>query len=370
MKVPYLDLRVLDQQLRSELLSRVEKVLIHGRIIDGPEQQEFELAVSRTLGARFAVGVSSGSSAVYLALKASGIEAGDEVITTPFTWIITPNAIASTGATPVFVDIKEDFNIDPTAIRRAITSKTKAIVPVHVAGHMCDMKEITQIAKEYRLKIVEDVAQAFCASLNGSRAGSFSTAAGFSMNPMKILHGYGEAGVVTTDNKRIYEKLRQLRHAGTKIDREKKKINLCNFISLNHKIDTMQAAMLLTSLNRIDEVKARRDEIAEYYDYSLSGLLDIQPTKPSEIHGRYIYLAGCRNRDNLRRFLLEKGIETKVFYSPLACDAKVFQKINQGELPVARRLEKRSISLPLHEKMTMKQAKFVVKSIQNYYRKT
>ena len=214
-KVPYLDLSVNDNNHKNELINRIKKVLTHGKIIEGPEQHEFEKKIANEIGVKYALGVSSGSSALYLSLLGAGIGYGDEVITTPFTWVITVNAISATGAKPVFADIKDDFNIDPNIIEKCITRNTRAIVPVHIAGHMCDMESISKIAKEHKLLIIEDAAQAFCASLNKKRAGSFSSVAGFSMNPMKILHAYGEAGAITTNNKRIYEKIKQLRHAST-----------------------------------------------------------------------------------------------------------------------------------------------------------
>ena len=343
-KVPYLDLRVNDAGLKRSLLTRFENILDHGRIIEGPEQQEFEERFANEIGVKYAIGVSSGSSALFLALLGSGVGPGDEVITTPFTWIITTNAIAATGAKPVFVDVFDDFNIDPNAIEKAITPKTKAIVPMHVAGHMCDMNSISIIAKKYGLLIIEDAAQAFCSSLNGKRAGTFSTAAGFSMNPMKILHAYGEAGAVTTNNKRIYSKIKQMRHAGTSRDKEGKHINRCNFISLNHKIDTIQASMLISGMDRIKKIKARRDQIASLYDDAFSDLCDIQKVRKKEVHGRYIYIMACKSRDRLRKYLLGLGIETKVFYSPLVCDATVYKETYKTTIPVARRLLNRSIS--------------------------
>lgn len=366
-KVPYLDLRVDDVGLQKELIGRFKKILSHGRIVDGPEQQEFEEKFASEIGVKYALGVSSGSSALYLALLGLGVGPGDEVITTPFTWVITSNAIVTTGAKPVFVDILDDFNIDPNAIKKAISHKTKAIVPMHVGGHMCDMESISKIAKDNGLLIIEDAAQAFCSTLNGRRAGTFSQAAGFSMNPMKILHAYGEAGAVTTNNRKIYEMIKQLRHAGTKRDKEGKHINRCNCISLNHKIDTIQASMLITSMDRVNEIKAKRDKIASFYDDAFSGIMGIQNVRKGEAHGRYIYIMACTQRDNLRKYLTNNGIENKVFYSPLACDAAVYKYTKRTSVPKARRLLDKSISIPMHEKMTFEQANYVVKTIRRFY---
>ena len=366
MKVPYLDLKVTDVALKKELIGRVEKILSHGKIVEGPEQKEFERRFANQIGVNYAIGVSSGSSALYLALLGLDIGPGDEVITTPFTWIITVNAIAATGATPIFVDVQDDFNIDPSAIERAITKKTKAIVPMHVAGHMCDMKKISKIARENKLVIVEDAAQAFCSSLNGKRAGTFSKAAGFSMNPMKILHAYGEAGVVTTNSKKIYNKIKQMRHAGTKRDKEGLHINRCNYIALNHKIDTIQASMLLSDLNRINKIKQKRDQISSMYDNAFSSMMGLQELRSGEIHGRYIYLMACDKRDQLKKHLNNNKIENKVFYSPLVCDVAIY-KNKKLNVPNARRLLRRSLSIPLHEKMSVEQTEYVIDTIYRFY---
>jgi len=369
MSVPYLDLRVYDDKLKKRLLSRFETILNHGQFLGGPEQIEFEQKFAEEIGVKYAVGVSSGSSALYLALLALGIGPGDDVITTPYTWIITTNAIAAVGARPIFVDVLDDFNIDPIEIKKAITPKTKAIVPMHVAGHMCDMKSISQIAKENNLLIIEDAAQAFCTTFNGKRAGSFSHAAGFSMNPMKILHAYGEAGVVVTNSKKVFKRIKQLRHAGTKrYLNNNQHINRCNYIALNHKIDTIQASFLIEEMNRINEIKTIRNEIANLYDEKLPKLgCHPQQTFRNEIHGRYYYMLTCNNRNQLFNYLTSMNIECKIFYSPLVCDATVYKSQFKPKLPVARRLLKKSLSIPMHENMTMEQAEFVIKKIYDFY---
>ena len=211
MKVPFFDLIVSDLNIREELLDAVEVVLKHGRILLGPEVAEFEQQVAEAANTSYSLGFSSGSSALYLALRCLDIGPGDEVITTPLTWIITGNAIAECGAIPVFVDVRDDFNIDPNAIERAITENTKAIIPVHFTGLMCEMNRICEIAKKYGIHVVEDAAQAYGAELNGKRAGSFSSVGIFSMNSMKVLGGFGETGAAVTDREDLFEKLKMLR---------------------------------------------------------------------------------------------------------------------------------------------------------------
>lgn len=247
-KIPFLDLRVQNDDERAELLSAVENVLSHGRIVLGPEVPELEKRISDLCNRKYAVGVNSGSEALFSCLRAFGIGPGDEVITTSLSWIATANAIAMTGATPVFADIRDDLNIDPESIQRLISGKTKAILPVHYTGKMCEMDKIINIAKEYNLIVIEDAAQAFGASYKGGTAGSFGDAACFSFNSMKVLASCGEAGMVLTDSEEILEKLQSIRYNGT-INRE-----TCIQPSLNGRLHTIQAAILLKRLNRLEQL--------------------------------------------------------------------------------------------------------------------
>ena len=243
MHVPVFDLKTYNSKIRNDLHRSLEKILKSGILFLGPEVEKFEKKVCKFLNMKYSVAVSSGSSALFLALKASGIKKGDEVITTPLTWIITANAIKAVGAIPRFADVRDDFNIDPESILKNINKKTKAIVPMHYAGLLCDMKKIKKIAKENKLLLIEDAAQSWNASASGQKSGTFSNVSAFSMNPMKPLGGYGENGVVVTNNKKIYKKLLILRHAGTN---SKKKFitNDSKVVSLNHKMDEINASFL------------------------------------------------------------------------------------------------------------------------------
>lgn len=359
MRVPFFDLRVQDSDLRNELLIAFENVLTHGRLFLGPEVAEFETRVANYIGTKYAVGVDSGSSALYLALKVAGIKRGDEVITTPLTWIISSNAIRSCGAIPVFADVREDFNLDPYSIQSKITSKTKAIVPVHYAGHMCDMERICEIAKKNRLLVVEDAAQAFGASLNGRLAGNFSIAAGFSMNPMKSLGGYGEGGVVVTNDEKIYDRLKQYRHAGTTSDPKNLITNDCRVIALNHKMDTINAALLLVAMDYLDKRKQARESIAKRYNEELPRSVQHQKTTEGEVHGRYVYVVRTDYRDQLKLFLEANGVETKIMHEPLVCDARAYRKY-RSDVPVARKVLDTSLVIPSHEKLTIEQVGYVI----------
>ena len=367
MRIPLFDLRVQDQNLRDELVEAFSKVLDHGRLIAsdtpyqlGPEVEEFEGKIASEIGTKYAVGVGSGSSALYMALKACDIGPGDEVITTPLTWIITANAIAACGATPIFADVQEDFNIDPNSIEERITPNTKAIVPMHYAGHMCDMDSVSEIANKNNLLVVEDVAQAFGASLNGKKAGSFSMAAGLSMNPMKVLGGYGEAGAVVTSDERIYQRLKRLRHAGTTSDPKKRVSNECVEVSLNHKMDSINAALLLVALKHLPEKLKKRETIARRYDDELPTQIERQGYLEGEVHGRYVYAIKEKERDQLKLFFDANKIETKIMHEPLACDAPVYKKYNHKPVPLARKILGRNLIIPSHEQLSEEQVNKVI----------
>ena len=365
MRVPFFDLRVQDSELKKELLTAFERVLDHGRLFLGPEVDELENRVANYIGTKYAVGVDSGSSALYLALKVAGIKRGDEVITTPLTWIISSNAIRSCGAVPVFADVREDFNLDPSSIQSNITSKTKAIVPVHYAGHMCDMERIGEVANQNNLLVIEDAAQAFGASLNGKLAGSFSLAAGFSMNPMKSLGGYGEGGVVVTNEEALYRRLKQYRHAGTTSDPKKLVTNDCRVIALNHKMDTINAALLLVAMDRLEKRKQIRESIARRYNEELPRSVQHQSVSEGEVHGRYVYAVRTGTRDQLKSFLEANGVETKIMHEPLVCDAPAYRKY-RSEVPVARKVLDTSLVIPSHEKLTSQQIGYVIRLFHEF----
>ena len=369
MKVPFFDLRTEQSALKRDLMAAVENVLDHGRLFLGPEVEELESEISRYLGCKYAVGVDSGSSALFLALKASGIGPGDEVITTPLTWVISANAIAACGADPVFADVLDDFTIDPVSVESMISTKTKAVVPMHYAGQMCDMQKLTSIAKSNDLLIIEDAAQAFGASLCGKNAGTFSTtASGFSLNPMKAFGGYGEAGVVVTDDELIYRKIKKLRHAGTTSDPKKIITNYCEDISLNHKMDTINAALLLVAMRHLPEKQKRKEQIASMLRDGLPSAIQSQRALSEHVHGRYVYPIRSSSRDALKSFLEEHQIETKIMHEPLVCDAPVF-KMCRASSENAREVLNSSLVIPSHEKLSREQVQYIITTISRFIEK-
>ena len=360
MEIAYRDLSVNDTGLRSELVSAVEKVLAHGRIILGPEVEAFEKKIAMYCKKKWAVGVGSGTCALYLALRSLGVGFGDEVITTPLSWIATFNAITLCGADPVIVDINEDLNINPELIPMAITRRTKAIIPVHFTGRMCNMTRINEIASEHGLFVVEDAAQAFGAHKDGNMAGSFGHVNCFSMNPMKVFGGYGEAGAVVTDDNRIYEKLLSLRYAGT-VDKED-----CHFPSLNGRIDTIQAAMLLIQFKYLNAKIEKHRQIATYYTESLKNIVTC-PWDDDSYHIYYSYTILTEMRDDLKRYLSSKGIETKIQHPILMPYHSAYRNMEVGEMPIAERLVNRILCIPNHEKLTTGETEYIVKSIKEFF---
>jgi len=367
MRVPFFDLKVSDNKIKQELLGAVEKVLDHGRILLGPEVTEFEEKVAKEAGVKHALGLSSGSSALYLALRCLDIGPGDEVITTPLTWIITGNAIVECGATPVFVDINNDFNIDADEIEKALTSKTRAIIPVHFTGLMCEMDRICDIATRNKIHVIEDAAQAYGAEYKSKKSGSFSSIGIFSMNSMKVLGGFGETGAAVTDNSDYYEKLKILRYTGTKSDPNKIITNEAIYASLNHKIDTVQAAMLLVMMKHLPNRMKRRQEIAERYNKALSNVVVCPEFIKGDTHALYTYAIQAVRRDELLKYLNENGIETKIYHKPLVSDAPVFRQYIKKDTPNARKILSRFLSIPAHEKLSNSQIDYVIEKINSFY---
>ncbi len=365
MKIPFFDLRTLDQDFKQELINSVSKVLDHGKLFLGPEVEELEARICDYVGCKYAIGVGSGSSALYLALKACGIGVGDEVITTPLTWVISANAIAACGATPVFADVLDDFTIDANSVESLITRKTKAIVPMHYAGKMCDMPALMRVAATNNLLIIEDAAQAFGASLSGKKAGMFSTAAAFSMNPMKAFGGYGEAGMVVTNEESIYHRVRKLRHAGTTSDPKKIITNYCEEVSLNHKMDTINAAMLLVGLNRFPARHLRKEAIANALSAGLGGLVDVQRNVPDHVHARYVYPIRTALRNQLKDHLEQAGVETKIMHEPLVCDAPVYKHC-VAQSNRARVVLSSSLIIPSHDKLSAGEIDYIVGTIKEF----
>jgi dTDP-4-amino-4,6-dideoxygalactose transaminase len=364
MRVRSADLAVDDLDLRRDLVAAFERVLDHGMLMLGPEVEEFERRFAAACAMPMCVGVSSGSGAVYLALKAAGIGRGDEVITTPMSWISTLNALRMTGATPIFVDIGDDLNLNVAELEAAITPRTVAILPVHFTGRLCDMPAILDVARRHNLLVIEDASQAFGAHMAGTPAGGFGDLGALSLNPMKVLPGYGEAGAVTVRSAVIKAKVESLRYAGT-INKE-----TCIDPELNHKIDALQAALLLVSLDRYKPLIERRHAMALRYFRKIGHLVGLPPV-PDTHDGRSVYFSmtvTVDRRDTLLQFLRSKGVEAAIKHPILMPDQPAHRDLPVPNIPNARRLVDRIITLPLHNKMTTDQIDYVCEYVETHCR--
>jgi dTDP-4-amino-4,6-dideoxygalactose transaminase len=318
-RIPVLDLTPEIEMLWDDLMQAVQRVLRSGRFILGPEVGAFEAEVAAYLGVRHAVGVNSGTDALVISLRALGIGQGDEVITTPFTFFATPESISNVGATPVFVDIDErTFNIDPALIEPAITERTKAIVPVHLYGQACDMDAIMDIARRHDLRVIEDVAQAMGGAFQGRKLGTIGDAAALSFFPSKNLGGFGDGGMVVTDDDVVAEQARMLRTHGAK----RKYAN--EVLGYNSRLDEIQAAMLRVKLPHLDELNDGRRAIAARYDELLAdapGLATpaVGPGVHHVFHQYTLRIADGR-RDMVAKHLEEASVQTMIYY-PVPSDA-------------------------------------------------
>lgn len=361
-KIQLVDLVAQYHSIKEEIDSAIQRVLESGRFILGPEVEEFEKEASEYIGTRFAVGVGSGTDAILLALDALGIGKGDEVITTPFTFIATTEAIRRRGARVVFADIEEDtYNLNPEEVKKKITDKTKAILVVHLYGHPADMDRIMQLAKDYNLKVVEDCAQAFGAEYKGRKVGSIGDVGCFSFFPTKNLGCYGDGGLVTTNDPEIAEKVRALRVHGAKSKYR-------DYISDGYKsrLDALQAAILRVKLKYIDEWNERRRKNALIYNKLLENShIRLPEEKPECKHIYYSYVIAVDKRDDLQGYLKGKGIETAVYYPIPLHLISIYEDLGykEGDFPVAEKSAKTVLSLPMYPELTEEEIHFICSSV-------
>lgn len=343
--VPMVDLKRQFQGIKEEIFQVLAEIFRSGQYILGPRVSEFEKKIADYHGTDEAVGVASGTDAIHLSIDAFGIGEGDEVITAPFTFFATVEAILYTGARPVFVDVDQDtFNIDVGQIEAKITDKTKAILPVHLFGQMADMEEISKIAKRYGLKVIEDCAQSFGASLNGKKAGSFGNTGCFSFYPSKNLGGYGDGGIITLNDAKIADKVRKLRNHGSRSSYIHEKVGF------NSRLDEIQAGILLVKLKYIDEYNMARRQKAALYTELLSDRVKCPVEKKGAYHVFHQYTIRSNKRDEIQKRLRDKGISSVVYYPvPLHLqEALRFLDYKEGDFPVAEKSAKEVLSLPIY----------------------
>ena len=364
----FLNLASQYKPIKKEIDSAIQRVLDGGIFIAGPEVESFEKEAADFCGARFAIGVNSGTDALLLSLKALGIKDGDEVITTPFTFIATAGVIANCGAKPVFADINpETFNIDPTKIEEKITPKTKAIIPVHLFGQMADMDEIMRLARKRNLFVVEDACQAIGAEYKGKKAGTIGNLGCFSFFPTKNLGAFGDGGMIITDNNELAEKIRLLKNHGS--SPKEKYLNL--LVGANSRLDALQAAILRVKLKYLAEWNKQRAEIAFYYSDNLKRVGDIITPfiSPDKTHIFHQYTIRTKSRNDLRKFLNEKGIPTMIYYPISLHLQSAFEYLNhkEGDFPEAEKATEEVLSLPIYSGIPRDDQTEIIKSIKEFY---
>ncbi|MBR9884466.1 MAG: DegT/DnrJ/EryC1/StrS family aminotransferase [Oceanospirillales bacterium] len=348
------------------MLAKVAEVVRQGDFTLGAAVDRFEQDFARRNGGRFAIGVGSGTDALFLSLKALGVGEGDEVITTPFTFFATVGAIVTAGARPVFVDIGADHNINVDRIEAAISARTKVIMPVHWAGMPCDMAGIRALADRYGLKVVADACHAIQARYRDELIGKWADISCFSMHPLKNLNVWGDGGVILTDDEVLNRQLSLLRNHGLR-DRDH-----CEVWAYNSRLDTIQAAVAQYLLDeRIDHITEKRIANSAWLDSQLAGLTQVElPPRDSEKVGVFhLYMARFQRRDELQRFLQEKGVDAKVHYPvPMHLQpAATPWGYREGDFPAAEALAGSCLSLPVHEFIDEEQLAYMVECIREFY---
>lgn len=362
-QISYLNLKEQHRTLRSQLIGTFARVLDEANFILGNDVRLFEENLAKYCGTKHAVGLNSGTDALFLTLKAYGISPGDEVITVPNSFLATASAIIATGATPIFVDIRQDLNMDPDLIEGKISKKTKAIIPVHLTGKPADMSPILAVAKRYDLRVIEDAAQAIGAEYHGQKTGSIGDAGCFSLHPLKTLNACGDGGAVLTNDPDLFDQLTQLRNIGLKNRNES------NMWGFNSRLDSVQAAILNVKLPYLEGWTEARRRNANFYTKHLSRFVEVPHEGNGERSVYHTYVIQTKQRGHLQNYLKKNGIETKIHYPiPIHLqEAARHLGHKKGDCPVSEMAAERILSLPIHEGLTEDDLTFVVKKVQAFF---
>ena len=380
--VPMLDLKRQYATIRTEIMAAIDHVCESQHLVLGPEVDAFEKEMSQFLGTADSVGCASGTDALWLSLRASGIGPGDSVITTPFSFFATASAILRCGARPVFVDVDpQTLNIDPAAVTHRLEhlppQNVKAILPVHLYGQCADMDLLTTIAEEHKLFIVEDAAQAFGACWRGRRAGSLSRAGAFSFYPTKNLSAFGDAGAVSTSDPELAASMKSLRNHGSRVRYYHEEVGW------NARMDGLQGAVLRVKLRHIEQWNNARRDVSSLYDqlFAAAGLsagrgvfagnapVKILATLPQAFHIFHQYVVRVPKRDELRKFLAERNIGSEIYYPVPLQQQECLEYLGyaEGNLPVTDEAAKDVLALPIFPELTEEEVKRVVDGIAEFY---
>ncbi len=366
MNVPLVDLKANSAPLKTEILGRVSQIIDNCNFILGEEVLDFEKKFSRYCHSKYGIGVANGTEAIHLALRAAGINEGDEVILPANTFIATALGVSYAGAVPKLIDVDpKTFLMDLDKIKTAITPRTKAIIPVHLYGRMCNMDTITALAKEHNLLVIEDAAQAHGAELGGLRAGSTGMAGCFSFYPGKNLGAFGDGGLITTNSKDVYESLLALRNYGS----PRKYYHPVK--GYNCRLDTIQAAVLLTKLPHLDEYNRNRYKLACRYNVALDGVGDLVLPQIPEAgsHVFHLYVVRTGRRDELLAYLNQEGIGAGIHYPTPVHMHGAFHDLGYqvGDFPCAETMADEILSLPIYPELTDEQLAYVVAKVKDFF---
>lgn len=378
MKVSLLNLKLQYQGIKEEVLKEIGKVCDNQSFILGENVKALEQEIAKYCNAKFAIGVASGTDAILLPLMAAGIGAGDRVITTSYTFFATAGSIARLNAIPVFVDIEPDtYNIDPDKLEHVIKKQSaaqrprlKAIIPVHLYGQCAEMEPIIKISKKYKLAVIEDAAQTIGATYKGKMAGSIGDFGSLSFYPSKNLGGFGDGGMVTTNNEKLAEKVRILRVHGSKPKYYHK------MVGINSRLDELQAAVLRIKLKYLEAWTNKRIERAEGYDalFKHAGLLDIVSLPVRRAYNRHVfnqYIVRVKKRDALRNYLAKEGIGTEIYYPVPLHLQQCFKYLGykKGDFPASEKAARETLALPIYPELTPEEQGYVVSKVAEFYKK-
>ncbi len=364
MKVRY---SYLPQQFSNceSLWKKLKQFVKTGDFTLGKPLLQFEKKFAKLIGTKYALGVNSGTDAIKLSLKALGVKNGDEVITAANTFVATVGAITEIGAKPVFVDCDDTFCINTKLIRNHISKKTKAIVPVHFTGYMTNMLELKKISKKYNIPIIEDACQSILGEYNNKKAGTWGICGAFSLHPLKNLNVWSDGGIITTNNNKIFKKLKLLRNHGLS-NRDTVKIN-----GYNSRLDTIQAVVGNWLIPQAKKIASMRIKNAKFYDKHFSKIkqITIPPRIKKNKNVYHLYIVFAENRDSLLKFCLKKGIEAKVHYpKPMYLQENLKSlKYKRGDFPVTDEHTKKIITFPCDQHLSKNQIKYVIKTVKEFY---
>ncbi len=366
---PFLDLKAQFATIRDEVMAAVTRVMESQQFILGKEGEGLERELAQRVGVGAAVGCASGTDALILALQALGVGAGDEVVTTPFTFVASAGAIARLGAKPVFIDIQADtFNLDPNQIERALSGRTRAILPVHLFGLAADLDPILAVARAHRLPVIEDAAQSIDAGYRGSKVGSLGAAGCFSFYPSKNLSGAGEGGLLTTNDPELADRFRLLRDHGS---RQRYSYEV---LGTNSRLDEIQAAILRVKLRHLDAWTTARRRNAQRYaaifkECGLGDYVKLPVEPPGFFHVYNQFTVRCSDRDRLREFLRRRGIPSQIYY-PLPLHLQpAFSYLGHraGEFPESEKASREVLSVPIYPELSTEQQTAVGRAIAEFY---